>query len=58
MNTKDQQQIQLLQDRLGRQIAARLSADSGLSHEVSERLRAARVRALARRKVVSTPVLG
>lgn len=58
MNTKDQQQNQLLQDRLGRQIAARLSADSGLSHEVSERLRAARVRALARRKVVSTPVLG
>ncbi|MGE0329512.1 MAG: DUF3619 family protein [Ramlibacter sp.] len=58
MTTTDQQQNQLLQDRFGRQVAARLSADTGLSHEVSERLRAARVRALARRKVVSSPTLG
>ncbi len=58
MTTTNQQQHQHLQDRFGRQIAARLSADNVLSHEVSERLRAARVRALARRKVVATPVLG
>lgn len=54
----DQQQAQTLQDRFGRQVAARLSADAGLSHEVSERLRAARVRALARRKTISTPIIG
>lgn len=58
MTIKDQQQVQSLQDRFGRQVTARLSADAGLSHEVSERLRAARVRALAHRKTVSTPAVG
>ena len=52
---------QQLQDRFGRQVAARLSAGAAeLPYEVTERLRAARVQALARRKAVSTqpgPVL-
>lgn len=40
------------QDRFGRKIAARLSAGSTeLPYEVSERLRAARMQALSRRKV-------
>ncbi len=58
MTTTNQQQNQILQDRFGRQVAARLTTDAGLSHEVSERLRAARVRALARRKIAATPTLG
>lgn len=58
MTTKDQQQHQILQDRFGKQVAARLSADAGLSHEVSERLRAARVRALARRKLATAAAMG
>ncbi len=57
MNITNQQQIQALQDRFGRQVASRLSADMALSHEVSERLRAARVRALARRKAGSARVV-
>ncbi|WHZ11935.1 MAG: hypothetical protein OJF60_002375 [Burkholderiaceae bacterium] len=41
-----------LQDRFGRQIAARLSDGAlELPHEVAERLRAARVRAVALRRV-------
>jgi len=41
------------QDAFGRRVAARLSAGSAeLPHDVAERLRAARVQALARRKVV------
>lgn len=44
-----------LQDRFGRQVAARLS-EGGLElpHEVAERLRAARVRAVAQRKVAKS----
>ena len=39
------------QDRFGRQVAARLSAGSAdLPYDISERLRAARVQALAKRK--------
>lgn len=46
-------QSQLMQDRFGLRVSARLSGSTGdLSHDVSERLRAARVRALSRRKVV------
>jgi hypothetical protein len=42
-----------LQDRFGRQVAARLSAGTAeLPYDVTERLRAARVQALAKRKVV------
>jgi hypothetical protein len=40
-----------LQDRIGRQVAARLAAGAAeLPYEISERLRAARVQAVARRK--------
>lgn len=46
---------QRAQDRFGRQIAARLAAGADeLPYEVTERLRAARVQAVARRKPVST----
>ncbi|MCJ0763110.1 DUF3619 family protein [Variovorax terrae] len=42
----------MLQDRYGLKVAARLSAGTGeLPHDISERLRAARVRAVAQRKV-------
>ncbi|APW42411.1 DUF3619 family protein [Rhodoferax saidenbachensis] len=53
------------QDSLGRNIAARLSASTdNLPHDISERLKAARMQALAKRKVVklqaasSTVVMG
>lgn len=40
------------QDAFGRQVAARLSAGTAeLPHDITERLRAARVQALARRKI-------
>jgi hypothetical protein len=43
----------LLQDRFGRQVAARLSAGTAeLSYDISERLRAARSQAVAARKSV------
>jgi hypothetical protein len=43
-----------LQDRFGRQVAARLAAGSAeLPYEVSERLRAARTQALAKRKRIA-----
>ena len=42
-----------LEEQFGRRVASRLSAGNlELSHEVSERLRAARVQAVARRKAV------
>jgi len=45
---------QQLQDRFGRQVAARLAAGAAeLPYDVTERLRAARVQALVRRKPVS-----
>jgi hypothetical protein len=47
------------QDRFGRQVAARLAAGAAeLPYEVSERLRAARVQAVARRKVASARTAG
>ena len=52
---------QRLQDQFGRRLAARLSAgNQALPHEVSERLRAARVRAVSQRKVqvAAQPVRG
>ena len=46
---------QLTQDRFGLQIAARLSdAATDLPHDISERLRASRVRAISKRKVAYT----
>ncbi len=44
-----------LEERFGRKVAARLSSGNReLPHDISERLRAARVQAVARRKVVQT----
>lgn len=55
MNTSYQRQNQLAQDRFGLQVAARLSdAADDLPYDVSERLRAARVQALGKRKVSAT----
>lgn len=52
MNTSYQYQNQLAQDRFGLQVAARLSdAADDLPYDISERLRAARVQALGKRKV-------
>jgi hypothetical protein len=51
MSTIHATQSEQLQDRFGRRVAARLSAGTAeLSHDVTERLRAARVQAVARRK--------
>lgn len=50
----DQLTAATLHDRFGRRVAARLSAGAAeLPYEVSERLRAARTQALARRKRVA-----
>src|SRR4051812_40683226 len=52
-NTHPHQAL-LSQDRFGRQVAARLAAGTAeLPHDISERLRAARVQALAKRKLTS-----
>src|SRR4051812_47201883 len=52
---------QRLQDQFGRRVAARLSTGAAdLPHDISERLRAARVNALANRKAMAlqaAPVL-
>jgi hypothetical protein len=51
MNTD---QLTLAQDRFGRKVTARLSAGAaGLPYDVSERLRAARMQAVAKRKRVA-----
>jgi hypothetical protein len=55
MNTSHQYQNQLAQDRFGLQVAARLSdAADDLPYDISERLRAARVQALGKRKISAT----
>lgn len=52
MNNLQQNQIQLLQDRFGLRVTARLSeAACDLPYDISERLRAARVQALGNRKI-------
>jgi hypothetical protein len=52
MTNSIQYQNQLAQDRFGLQVATRLSdAADNLSHDISERLRAARVQALGKRKL-------
>jgi hypothetical protein len=54
MNTTHQQDAYRAQDRFGRQVAARLSAGTAeLPYHVTERLRAARAQAMARRKLAS-----
>ena len=51
MTNSHQYQTQILQDRYGLKIAARLSVGAAeLPHDISERLRVARVQALAKRK--------
>ena len=52
MTNSTQHHIEILQERFGLRVAARLSAGLDLPFDVSERLRAARVRAVARRKLV------
>ena len=54
MNTTLSTASEALEEQFGRRVSARLSAGNlELSHEVGERLRAARVQAVARRKVVA-----
>ena len=51
MNIVHATQSEQSQERFGRQVAARLGAGTAeLSHDIVERLRAARVQAVARRK--------
>lgn len=53
MTTRDPNQIASYQDRLGRNIAARLSdTTQDLPNDISERLKAARMQALTKRNVV------
>lgn len=53
MTTRDHDQIASYQDQLGRNIAARLSDTThDLPNDISERLKAARMHALAKRNVV------
>ncbi|MFM2275419.1 MAG: hypothetical protein RL211_1291 [Pseudomonadota bacterium] len=55
MTNSYQNQIDIQQDRYGLQVAARLSAGTqGLPHDISERLRASRYQALAKRKIEKT----
>lgn len=57
MNTTHQQDAFRAQDRFGRQVAARLTLGTAeLPYEITERLRAARAQAMARRKLVSAQV--
>jgi hypothetical protein len=53
MTNSLQHQAEVLQDRYGLRVAARLSTGAAeLPHDISERLRAARVQAVAQRKIV------
>ncbi len=57
MNTQVNSQQQLRADAFGTAIATRLSEGSeGLPHDISERLKVARTRAIANRKIVSLQV--
>jgi hypothetical protein len=54
MTNADRQQLETLQDRYGLRVAARLSMGTQtLRHDVTERLKAARMQALARRRVAA-----
>lgn len=54
MNTPDQNRAEQLQQQYARHITQRLSAGmDDMPYDISERLRAARMQALAKRKVVS-----
>jgi len=57
MTHSDRQQIATLQDRYGLRVAARLSMGTeNLPHDISERLKAARMLALDKRKLVQRPI--
>lgn len=57
MNTLDLNELDSYQDRLGQNIAARLSeATHSLPNDISERLKAARMQALGKRKIVKLQV--
>ena len=59
MTTNEAMQSEQLQDRFGRLVAARLGAGTAeLSYDVAERLRAARVQAIARRKPANLGIAG
>ncbi len=53
MTNSNQHQTEILQDRYGLRVAARLSAGAAdLPHDITERLRIARTQAVAKRKVL------
>lgn len=57
--TTSPQKADILQDRFGVKTAAYLSAaSSGLPHDISERLRAARAQAVSKRKIAKTQTAG
>ncbi|MES2581176.1 MAG: DUF3619 family protein [Pseudomonadota bacterium] len=59
MTMLDPNQITNLQDRLGRNIAARLSdTTQSIPNDISERLKVARMQALAKRKAVNVQTAG
>ena len=56
---KNQVRTESFQDQFGRKLAARLSAGNAeIPHDISERLRVARMQAVAKRKVVSVTTAG
>jgi hypothetical protein len=57
MNTHDEKQLQIRSDAFGKAVTLRLtdSADS-LPHDITERLKAVRAQAVAKRKIVSLQV--
>ena len=59
MTNADRQQIETLQDRYGLRVAARLSMGTEtLPHDITERLKAARMQALSKRKVAQRATAG
>jgi hypothetical protein len=58
-NTTPQKRLDVLQDRCGLKAASYLSAGTAdLPHDISERLRAARVQAVAKRKIAKLETAG
>lgn len=56
LQNQNQNQSHAAIDSFGRAVAARLAgAEQDLSHDISERLRAARVRAVAKRRLANSP---
>jgi hypothetical protein len=59
MTNSHQYQSEILRDRYGLKVAARLSVAAGeLPHDVSERLRVARMQAVAKRKIGKAATAG